>query len=46
MPVRSFSDKRYMMTIWDEATSFLWAYPIERKPDAYATPATLPNAST
>jgi hypothetical protein len=35
MPVRSLSGKRYMMTIWDEATSFLWSYPIERKSDAY-----------
>jgi hypothetical protein len=37
MPVRSFSGKRYMMTIWDEATSFLWSYPIERKSDAHET---------
>jgi transposase InsO family protein len=35
MPEKSFSGKRYMMTIWDEATSFLWSYPIERKSDAY-----------
>jgi hypothetical protein len=36
MPVRSFSSsKYYIMTIWDEATSFLWLYSIERKSDAY-----------
>lgn len=34
-PVQSFSGKRYMMTIWDEATSFLWTYPIEQKSDAF-----------
>jgi hypothetical protein len=35
MPVRSFSNKRYMMTIWNETTSFLWSYPIDRKSEAY-----------
>jgi hypothetical protein len=34
-PVRSISNNCYMMTIWDEATSFLWSYPVERNLDAY-----------
>jgi transposase InsO family protein len=37
MHEKSLSGKRYMMTIWDEATSFLWSYAIEQKADAYET---------
>jgi hypothetical protein len=37
MHEKSLSGKRYMMTIWDKATSFLWSYAIEQKADAYET---------
>lgn len=37
MPAESFTGRRYMMTIWDEATPYHWSFAITHKSDAFAT---------